>query len=868
MLLHAIQPNFSGGEVSPHLQPRVDAQSYGSWLKTACNFFVHPQGGASNRPGTAYVNTAKYADKKCRLIPFVLSEEEAYVLEVGHQYLRVHARAGTLLKDGVIYEIASPYGENDVGELNYVQYDQTLFLVHPDHHPKKLTRGADGYFTLQDMSIQDGPFMLANTDENKKVRLVSKSDAVVSSGVKATLAFLPISYPNYFVQVFWKGQRFYDAMSYGFNIGEVVGAFNSTFGSTGCAAYNQGGVLRIESPLATGGDYNGAELVIHYRTGLVLPPKLVVTQTMSGGCNAGTVISSGQTKLYLESDFDAFRPGQAGALFALNHRIESPYESGTLGYEGVSKVIKSGGDWRLRTTGSWYGEIVLESSEDNSVWEKVKHFTKAQNEDNLNTLGNLELSAKMHYLRIRCLGISGEMGYVLQADAFSQEGIVKLESYVGPRQMLVSVRRQPGGEAEEWTSDWAEGSFSPEAGYPCCVFFYQDRLGFAGSKKEPQTIWFSKTGEYEDFGYLRTLEDSDAISLNLSSKKLNAINSVAVGAKLLIFTAGSEWSLSCAGALTPYNIEIAQEGERGASRVPPLVVGSRTLYVQSRGGVLRDFFYEYSSNSYTGRDLTLRAKHLFFNKEIKELSYQQEPDNLIWCVLDDGSLLTLTYLAEEDLFAWTRHESEGSFLSVCSIPSRGFDETWFLVRRGEQCFVERLLARLTSKEPEDQVYLDCSVSKKSTQPFSVIDGLAHLEGLKVDVLADGTPLAGKTVTDGKIVLPNPVHTAHAGLPYAAVLQTLPVEFNLGDGTAQDRKRRLVQVTLKMLDSRGGKVGAEDGKLDELIARQAGSYGAPAPLQTRDFKKVFSSSHSYFPSVTFRQDEPLPVTLLAVITQVC
>lgn len=866
MLLHAIQSNFSGGEVSPHLYPRIDAPAYGSWLKTACNFFVHPQGGASNRPGTAYVNTAKYADKQCRLIPFVLSEEEAYVLEAGHEYLRVHARAGTLLKDGAVYEIPSPYAERDVARLNYVQYDQTLFLVHPDYYPKKLTRGADGYFTLEDVKIKDGPFMVANTLDGRKMRLVRKSETVLSAGVKATLSFLPISYPNYFVQVFWRGERFYDPGGYGFNVAEVVQYFNNAYGSTGCKAYNQGGVLRIESPQAKGGDYNGSELTIHYRSGLIAPPKLIVTQTLSGGCNAGEVISQGESKLYLEANFDAFRPGHAGALWALNHRIESPYESGTLGYEGVSKVIKTGGDWRLRTTGAWYGEIVLEASEDRTNWEKVKHFTKAQNEDNLNTLGNLALSAKMHYLRVRCLGISGEMGYVLQADAFSQEGIVKLESYVSARQMLVSVERQPGDESA-WTSDWAEGSFSPDAGYPCCVFFYQDRLGFAGSRREPQTLWFSKTGEYEDFGHLRTLEDSDAISLNLSSKKLNAINSVAVGAKLLVFTAGSEWSLSCAGALTPYNIEVAQEGERGASRVAPLVVGSRTLYVQSRGGVLRDFYYEYSSASYTGRDLTLRAKHLFFNREIKELSYQQEPDNLIWCVLDDGSLLSLTYLAEEDLFAWTHHETQGTFLSVCSIPSRGYDETWFLTERDGRRYVERLLPRLTSKEPEDQVFLDASVSKKNTQPFTEMDGLAHLEGKEVLALADGSPLKGLCVRNGKVTLQRAVRTLHVGLPYEAVLQTLPVEANPAEGALADRKRRLVQVTLKLLDSRGGRVGAEDGKQDKLTTLTAPYYDTPLPLQTHDVRKVFSSSHSYFPSVTFRQDEPFPVTVLALVTRV-
>ena len=253
-------------------------------------------------------------------------------------------------------------------------------------------------------------------------------------------------------------------------------------------------------------------------------------------------------------------------MLALNHRIESFYETGTLSYEGISSVIKTGGDWRLRTTGSWYGEVALESSDDQKTWNKVKHFTKAQNEDNISTLGNLELSAKMRYLRLRCLKITGEMGYIWQADAFVQEGIVKMQSYVNPRQMLVSVERELG-EPAEWTDDWAEGAFHEEAGFPSCVFFYQDRLGFAGTKKEPQTIWFSKTGEYENFGYMRNLQDSDAISVHLSSKKLNAINSIAVGQKLLIFTAGSEWSLSSNGALTPYNIEITQEGERGSSAV-------------------------------------------------------------------------------------------------------------------------------------------------------------------------------------------------------------------------------------------------------------------------------------------------------------
>ena len=865
MPIHLISSNFSGGEVSPHLYPRTDVVSHNSWLKTARNFFVHPQGGASNRPGTLYVQTAKYTNKKCRLIPFVLAEEEAYVLEVGHLYIRIHAQAGTLLSNGSIYEIASVYTENEVEQIQYVQYDQTLFLVHPSHPPYKLTHNSDGYFSLSEVNLLNGPFMVGNTDSSHKMRLISSSDTVESEGVKAVLSFLPISYPNYFIQAFWQGDHFYDPGGYGFNVQEVVNAFNSRYASTGCVAYNQGGVLRIESPQETGGDYNGAELVIHYRSGLIAPPNLIVTQQMSGGQNAGEIVSSGEEKIYLEADFDAFRPGHVGALWSVNHRVESPYATGTLGYEGISQVIETGGDWGLRTTGEWYGEIVLESSEDQTTWDKVKHFTKASGGENLNTLGNLAPSEKMHYLRVRCLGISGEMGYVLRADSFSQEGVVKIQNYVDSRSVQVSIQRQPG-EMETWTADWAEGAFSPDAGYPRCVFFFQDRLGFAGTAREPQGLWFSRTSEYEDFGYFRTVQDSDAISLNLSSKKLNAIHSVAVGSKLLVFTAGSEWSVSSSGALTPYNVEVSQEGERGSSTVAPLIVGNRTLFVQARGGVLRDFFYEYSSASYTGRDLTLRARHLFFNRTIKEMVYQQEPDNLVWCVLDDGTLLALTYMAQEDIFAWTQHQTQGSFLSVCTIPSRGFDEVWFLVKRENGCFIERLAARLSSKNAEDQIFLDCSVSKKSTTAFTQISGLGHLEDMEVTVLADGSPIKGLVVDDGAITLPRAVHTAHVGLSYTADLQTLPTDVEATDGTMQDRQRRLVQIRLKVLDSRGGQVGAEDGKMDELIYNPLETFGTPPALQTRDVRKIFASFHHYFPSVMIRQSDPLPLTVLALITQ--
>ena len=865
MPIHHLQPSFSGGEISPSLHRRADSAAYGSWLKTAQNFYVHPQGGASNRPGTLFMGQAKYTGKDCRVIPFVLGEDEAYVLELGEHYLRVYTSSGQVCTSaGAPYELETPYEAYDVRYINYTQHDQTLFLTHPQYPPKQLLRVERGVFSLTDVPIKNGPFMLGNTDKTKQLRVTQYQETAQSEGVSATLSFQPLIYPNWAVWGYFNDVWFYSGKTFGFDVAAMVEQFNTVFADTGVKAYYLGGVVKIESPKDTGGDWNGKQLVFKYYYDFFDPPQLVVTQTLSGGINPGQQAPTGDNLYQLESDFDCFKPGHVGGLFALTHKVPSQYLSGTLGYEQTSDFIKSAGDWTLRTTGSWSGQLALEMSTDlGETWETVKLFTRELEEENLNTFGQIEDKNILYCLRLRAQGISGEAGYELQAESCIQEGILRVSGYIDARKAVAQLERPFG--SDEWTSDWAEGSFSQAAGYPACVFFYQDRLGLAGTATEAQTVWFSKTGEYADFGHARrTLEDSDAISINLSGKKLNAIHAVAVSGRLLVFTAGSEWTLSTSGALTPYNIQLQQQSERGSSRTAPLMVGNKALYVQARGGVLRDFYYEYNSASYTSNDLTLYAKHLFFNREICEVCYQQEPDNLIWCVLDNGILAALTYLPEQNICAWTHHETQGNFKSICTIPNRGYDELWCAVERDGSYFIERMALRMSSKDPQEQLFLDCAVSCKSDTAFSEMSGLDHLEGKTVSVLADGSPLGGLMVENGKIQLPRPMKCVHAGLPYEAELQTLPAALELADGTGQDRRRRLVSVTVKMLDSRGGKIGTEPDRLDEIIQRSGENFNTPIALQTGDYVFTLSGTHSLAPSVIFKQTDPLPVTVLAFI----
>ena len=868
MVYHHLQPAFNGGEISPHAAARADGSVFSAWLKTAKNLLIHPQGGVSNRPGMVFVARAKFEDKTVRLLPFVLGDNEAYILELGDKYLRVHTSSGPFLgEDASPWEVATPYSQYDVSQLQYAQYNQTLYLAHGSYPVYKFFRSKQGVFNFEEVNLTGGPFMPLNTDETRKMRLTQEGGSISVEGVAASVSFQPKVYSYYAIRAFFRGQGFYLDGDYGCNIQAMVERFNATFGAESLQAVNAGGVVTITSPKETGGDYNGAELVIHYLRDITQPPQEVAVYRLSGGANAGALVGEEDAKQILESDFDFFVPSLAGGFFSLRHEVESQYVSGSIGYDGTSQQLKSGGDWRFKTAGSWSGSAVLEKSSDGGLtWSAVKHFSREENGEHLNEFGSLSASSQLYLLRLRAENISGNLEYEMWSDLFIQEAVLKLKTYINSRKMEVEVSQQAA--SQDWSSRWAQGSFSPQAGYPACVFFYQDRLGFACTQSEPQTLWFSKTSQYEDFGHLRTQQEADGFSLNLNGKTLNSIRSVAVSGKLFVFTSGSEWTVSSSGAFSAYNVTAAQQSQRGGSTVPALLAGGRVLFVQARGGVLRDFVYDYSTDSYAGDDLTLLARHLFFNREIKALCFQQEPDALIWCLMSDGSLLTLTYLPGQKICAWGRQETQGRVLSLCCMPSSGYDEMWFAIQRPGGVFIEKLSPRLATKEPQEQLFLDSAVCFSSSEGIGTLAGLEHLEGQAVYALADGLVQGPFTVSGGYVTLPNPAKTVYVGLAYEAKLVTLPLELNLTDGTSRDRKRRAVGVILLLADSRGGFVGPEGGKLDELVYAPQTDYTHPPSLQDVLCEKVFSSNHQLLKGVEFKQTQPLPVTLLNIIVKSC
>ena len=856
MVLRHLQPSFTGGEISPSLQARTDAAAYHTWLKSAQNMWVHPQGGISNRPGTQYMGAAKYADKDCRLYSFPISEDEAYIIEAGAYYLRFYTSGGAVLDEQQApLEIETPYSAQEVQRLRTAQYNQTLYLAHPAHPLMCLTRTALGRFTLEEAPLLYGPFQPENTNPDHRLRVYPQVTTVESEGVAASLEFEPLNYSNLFVWAYFNGTCFYSADGYGLRLDEIVFYFNDLYQSQGLTARRQGNILQITSAAANGGDWNGAEFSLEYRSRFTGSADLTVTQTLSGGENAGvqTVAQPGQ--YVLESSTDFFTPAHVGGKFCLMHTVDGQQQTGTLGYESTSQVVASGSDWTLRTSGEWTGTLHVEISRDlGQTWSTLKVLSRQSGEENLYLAGNLADEENLFYVRVRSCQISGQAGYELTAESFLQRGVLNVLNYVSATEVLVAAERAFG--RTDWTEHWAEGSFSPSAGYPGCVFFFQDRLGLAATRDEVQTLWFSKTGKWHDFGTARQHSlPTDALAVRLGGTKLNTIYDVLVGNRLLIFTSGSVWTLTSNGVLSLDTLELQQQNEYGAYLTPAILAGNRAVFVSARGETVRDLVYDYTTSSYAGDELTLRAKHLFFNKRITQLAYATQPDPLLWCVTQDGGLFTLTYIPEQGIYAWTHHQSQGKVESICIA---GNEEVWLLVERTGGKYVERFCKRLASKQPQAQVFLDSSVSYVFQTPQTQLSGLAHLEGETVCALADGHVVKGLNVQQAGVTLPYPASTVHVGLLYQSYLQTLALP-----GQQPGSKQRLVAAEIKLLDSRAGKVGTDTEHLTELVQRTHEAYNTPIALQSADVTIALEGRSQSAPGIWVMQEDPLPLTVLSI-----
>ncbi len=255
------------------------------------------------------------------------------------------------------------------------------------------------------------------------------------------------------------------------------------------------------------------------------------------------------------------------------------------------------------------------------------------------------------------------------------------------------------------TNIWALGAWGPHTGYPGEVEYFAGRLWFAGTHDRPQTIWASKISNYSSFGKSVPTADDDAITATLSAKQVNAITDLLPLKDLVMLTTGAEWKAGGGtnNVITPSSISFSPQSNYGAANLPGLVVGDSGLFVQGRGAYVRDIGYQFAVDSYTGNDLTVFASHLVQGHTIVDWTYQQTPFSVVWAVRDDGVLLGLAYMREQQVMGWFHCDTINGFVeSVCSISEQGEDAVYLIVRRVINGVTVRYVERLETRFFSDQ----------------------------------------------------------------------------------------------------------------------------------------------------------------------
>ena len=427
----------------------------------------------------------------------------------------------------------------------------------------------------------------------------------------------------------------------------------------------------------------------------------------------------------------------------------------------------------------------------------------------------------------------------------------------------------------------ARNPFSGAGNYPRCVSFVEQRLAFASSINDPQAVWMSQSASYENFGYSQPAKASDAVTFRIKARQVNEIRSILPVKAMMLLTSAAEWLVSGGSqsdAITPSAIRIDNQGYRGSSWVQPVVVGNTVLFAQDRGGVVRDFSYEFANDAYVGKDLTILARHLFEGREIKAWAFAQAPHSMVWVVMTDGSLASLTYMREHEVWGWTSHSSGAGavFEDVVVIAEGQEDVPYFLVRRTVNGTTRRYLERLHSRHfshVDDAFFVDCGLTYAGT-PVTALSGLGHLEGQAVVALSDGNVVRGLTVTGGAVTLPHPAAKVHIGLPVVSSLQML--DLDLGSvpelGTVQGRMKSVDEVTLRVEKTRGIWIGGRDGvrgdeHLIEYKQRQSEAWSDAINLFTGDIRITPMWDWNTSGGMWVKQFDPLPMSILAVMPDV-
>ena len=250
--------------------------------------------------------------------------------------------------------------------------------------------------------------------------------------------------------------------------------------------------------------------------------------------------------------------------------------------------------------------------------------------------------------------------------------------------------------------------------YAACAAYYQQRKALAGPLSAPQSVWMTRSGTEYNMNYSVPVRNDDAIQFAIASREMNNIrHMIPLRGDLLLLTPDAEFQCTSTtgGALTPSTILLLPFSYIGASDAPPATAGNSIVYAQSRGGRVRELLYSWQAQGYVSNDVSILAPHLFDTFNVVDMAFVKAPYPIVWCVNDQGTLLGMSYVPEQQIAAWHHHDTGNGdrFEACCSVIENSDDVLYVIVNRtingATRRFVERLVPRIFPT-PADAFFVD------------------------------------------------------------------------------------------------------------------------------------------------------------------
>jgi len=652
-------------------------------------------GGAANRPGTKFVGEVNDSTKNVRLIPFVFNNEQTYVLEFGDLYMRV-------IKNGA----------------QVVEATKTITDITNANPAVVTTSAAHGYSTGDEVVISgvSGGMDFEVNDRNFKV--------TVTSATEFSLQFLN----------------------------------GSNYDSTSSGAYASGGFVERVYKIAT--PYVEADLsTLHYvQSADVItivhpnyaPRELARTADTSWTLSEISIepsiarptninytgSGSGFTYRYVVTAVkkDTYEESYAGVYFGVPLAITNITNanpavvtiSTTLGTVGVNvnEFLISSVGGMTEVNGKAFRINVLTSTTAELIGIDSTNFGVYTSGG---TLARLWLSAGAGALSTSApLTISwDEVDGALEYNVYKSRNTSTTSDTDGTYGFIgiaKGTKFADVGYSPDMTDNPPVHSypFDSSGDYPSTVTYFQQRRMFANTNNDPEKIWASKSGQFTNFTNHSPIQADDSLTFNLAARQVNSVKHMVDLGKLVVLTQGGEWAVNGdgSGTLTPTDINARQYSYNGSSDLQPLIVGGTGLYVQARGSLVRDLDFDYTVDGYRGVDLTIYSSHLVDGHTIVDWSYAQVPQSIVWAVREDGVLLGLTYVKDQQMLAWHRHDTDGTIENVCVVPEGNEDVLYWVVKRTIDGTTRRYIERMNTRFVDETAVEDVTI----LDSYSTYDG--------------------------------------------------------------------------------------------------------------------------------------------------